>query len=99
MNVQELRADVPALQEGVYMNFGAHGPSPRAVVEAATGWLHDHEYRQPIEDDPYEDAFEHDVKRRIPDSSKAKEQLGWEPRIDLEKSLDEYINWYRTELR
>jgi len=57
MNAQELRADVPALEDGVYMNFGAHGPSPRAVVEAATEWLHDHEYRQPIEGDPYKGAF------------------------------------------
>jgi selenocysteine lyase/cysteine desulfurase len=31
----ELRADIPALANGVYMNYGAHGPIPRYVVDAA----------------------------------------------------------------
>jgi cysteine desulfurase/selenocysteine lyase len=58
MNPRELRADVPALGDGVYMNFGAHGPSPRYVVEAAEEFLESHEYRSPVHDDPYEAAFE-----------------------------------------
>ena len=57
MTPEDLRADVPALQDGVYMNFGAHGPSPRTVVEAATEWLHDHAYRLPVGGDPYKAAF------------------------------------------
>jgi nucleoside-diphosphate-sugar epimerase len=40
------------------------------------------------------DAFEHDVQRRVPDSSKARAELDWKPRIGLEDSLREYIDWY-----
>ncbi|MFC7095858.1 aminotransferase class V-fold PLP-dependent enzyme [Halobaculum marinum] len=57
MTPRELRADVPALQEGVYLNHGAHGPSPRYVVDAATAFLRDHEYDVPVHGDPYERAF------------------------------------------
>ncbi|RQG92055.1 NAD-dependent epimerase/dehydratase family protein [Natrarchaeobius chitinivorans] len=41
-----------------------------------------------------QESFEHDVKKRIPDSTKAKERLGWTPEISLEESLTEYIDWY-----
>jgi cysteine desulfurase/selenocysteine lyase len=58
MNPTELRADVPALQEAVYLNFGAHGPSPRYVVEAANEFQQSHEYHAPVRDDPYGAAFE-----------------------------------------
>ncbi len=54
----ELRESVPGLADGVYMNFGAHGPSPRPVVEAAEGFLESHEYDVPTAGDPYEVAFE-----------------------------------------
>lgn len=57
MTPRELRADIPALQEGTYLNYGAHGPSPRGVVNAATAFLEDHEYGS-AENDPYEVAFE-----------------------------------------
>lgn len=40
-------------------------------------------------------GYEHDVERRIPDSSKAREVLEWSPEISLEQSLSEYLNWYR----
>lgn len=53
----ELRADIPALQEDVYLNFGAHGPSPQYVVSAAAEFIRTHEYESPIRDDPYEMAF------------------------------------------
>jgi len=58
MTPRELRADVPALQDAVYLNFGAHGPSPRYVVEAANEYNERYEYDVPVEDDPYEVAFE-----------------------------------------
>lgn len=54
---QELRADIPALDETVYMNHGAHGPSPQYVVKAATAFARDHEFVVPREDDPYRRAF------------------------------------------
>lgn len=36
--------------------------------------------------------FEHDVQKRIPDVSKAKEQLGFEAQITLEETIDELYN-------
>jgi len=63
----ELRADIPALQQGAYMNYGAHGPSPRYVVSAAQEFLASHEYDSPIADDPYGAAFGtfDDVRGRV----------------------------------
>lgn len=50
-------------------------------------------------DEPFEieqqESFDHDVKKRIPDSSKAMELLDWEPTISLDESLEEYITWYQ----
>lgn len=39
--------------------------------------------------------FEHDVQRRIPDTSKAKKVLGFEAQINLSESLDEVIEWMK----
>ncbi|MFB6071727.1 MAG: aminotransferase class V-fold PLP-dependent enzyme [Halobacterium sp.] len=58
MNPRELRADTPALHEDVYLNFGAHGPSPQYVVEAAEEFLRAHEYEASTRNDPYEVAFD-----------------------------------------
>ena len=57
MTPRELRADVPALGDAAYFNFGAHGPSPEYVVEAAASFVEDHEYGSATTD-PYEYAFE-----------------------------------------
>lgn len=66
MTPRELRADIPALQDGTYLNYGAHGPSPRSVVDAATGFLESHEYGS-VEYDPYTVAVEtyEDVREQI----------------------------------
>lgn len=53
----ELRTDIPGLREGVYLNFGAHGPSPRYVVDAADEFVRVHEYEAPVDGDPYETAY------------------------------------------
>ena len=58
MTPRELRADVPALtDETAYLNYGAHGPSPEYVVDAAASFLESHEYGV-AEADPYERAYE-----------------------------------------
>ncbi|GAA0716285.1 selenocysteine lyase/cysteine desulfurase [Halorubrum trapanicum] len=66
MTPRELRADVPALDDAAYFNFGAHGPSPEYVVEAAASFIEDHEYGSATTD-PYEHAFEtyEEVRERI----------------------------------
>ncbi|OTF01755.1 aminotransferase class V-fold PLP-dependent enzyme [Halorubrum sp. SD683] len=58
MTPNELRADTPALHEDVYLNFGAHGPSPQYVVDAADEFVRSHEYEANARNDPYEKAFE-----------------------------------------
>lgn len=45
-----------------------------------------------------QEAFEHDVQRRVPSSKKAQEVLGWEAEVTLEESLTQYIDWYENEL-
>jgi UDP-glucose 4-epimerase len=40
-------------------------------------------------------GFEHDVQKRVPDTSKAKELLGFEATTSLEDMLDEVIPWIR----
>jgi len=44
---------------------------------------------QPQEDDP---------KRRRPDTSRAKERLGWEPRMELREGLERTVDWFREAL-
>lgn len=42
--------------------------------------------------------FQYDVRKRIPDTSKAKEVLGFEATTTLEDALDEVIPWIRKEI-
>ncbi|MUV88654.1 aminotransferase class V-fold PLP-dependent enzyme [Halapricum sp. CBA1109] len=58
MDSRDLRADVPALHDGTYLNFGAHGPSPSTVVGAAYEFLRRHEYETPVDGGPYGAAFD-----------------------------------------
>jgi cysteine desulfurase/selenocysteine lyase len=69
MNLTDLRGDTPALHEDVYMNFGAHGPSPRFVVEAAEAFVRSHEYEASARQDPYETAFDtyDQIRERVAD--------------------------------
>ncbi len=39
-----------------------------------------------------------DPKRRRPNITRAKELLGWEPRISLEEGLAPTVEWFRSEL-
>jgi len=65
---RDLRADVPALGEAAYFNFGAHGPSPERVVEAASDFVAAHEFGSGTTD-PYEHAFDayETVRERVAD--------------------------------
>ncbi len=57
MELSELRETIPALSDGVYCNWGAGGPSPRRVVEAAESALEHHEYESPTGAGMYPGAF------------------------------------------
>jgi len=47
----------------------------------------------------YEALPQDDPKQRRPDIAKAKELLGWEPKIDLERGLRMSLDYFRTEVR
>ncbi len=55
MDPEALRADIPALADVTYLNFGAHGPSPRSVVAACDRGVSAHEFSAGT-NDPYEHA-------------------------------------------
>lgn len=57
MDVAEVRSDIPVLEETAYLNWGASGPSPRRVVEAATETLQSHAYESPSGEGMYPYAF------------------------------------------
>ncbi len=43
MTPEELRADIPAVEETTYLNTGASGPSPQRVIDAVEDCLEEHE--------------------------------------------------------
>ncbi len=42
----------------------------------------------------YGKGFE-DTKRRVPDVNRARDVLGWEPRVDLEEGLGRLLDWWK----
>jgi len=58
MDPTAIRDEMPALETGVYCNWGAGGPSPRRVVEAGEAALEAHEYDAPTGDGMYAAALE-----------------------------------------
>lgn len=49
---------------------------------------------------PYEQAYEagfEDMRRRVPDVSKIKATIGWEPTTPLETTIDQIITYFETE--
>jgi nucleoside-diphosphate-sugar epimerase len=39
-----------------------------------------------------------DPRRRCPDITKAKQVLGWQPKVDLEEGLRRTIEYFRTQM-
>lgn len=58
MDFDDLRADIPALSDAVYCNWGASGPSPRRVVDAIESTLEYHEYESPGAEGMYPAAWD-----------------------------------------
>ena len=85
--------DPAAANEG--FNLGSSGGVTMLELAERIWDLSDRE--KPFEVETAE-GFDHDVKKRVPDSSKAGEILDWEPETSLQQSLEEYIEWYAEEL-
>lgn len=58
MDLEQLRADIPALDSTVYLNTGASSPSPRRVVEAVTDFAQFFEYEVPVGEGVYRVGWE-----------------------------------------
>jgi dTDP-glucose 4,6-dehydratase len=43
-------------------------------------------------------AVQDDPQRRCPDITRARELLGWEPKVDAEDGLAETLDWFRTQV-
>ncbi len=94
--VDDLIEGIRRLMETPYnkpVNIG--NPTEMTILEFAkliirlTGSKSEIIYRPLPEDDP---------KTRRPDNSRAKEVLGWEPRVPVEDGLRRTIDWYRSRL-
>jgi selenocysteine lyase/cysteine desulfurase len=57
MGPQDLRAEIPALADAAYFNYGAHGPSPQRVIDSVSEAVATHESQAAVED-PYKGAFD-----------------------------------------
>ncbi len=65
-----------------------------ALAELIWRLVHGEDSRVEIERIPYESFGKYeDVVRRVPDISRARELLGFEPKVDLETGLRETIRW------
>jgi selenocysteine lyase/cysteine desulfurase len=58
MTPEDLRADIPAMEEVAYMNTGASSPGPRTVVEAVQSAEAHHQYEAPIAEGMYPAAWD-----------------------------------------
>ncbi|MXR50841.1 aminotransferase class V-fold PLP-dependent enzyme [Halovenus sp. WSH3] len=58
MDPESLRSEIPAFEECTYLNWGASGPSPRTVVDAAAEFERYHQYDSPADEGMYEAADE-----------------------------------------
>ncbi len=58
MDPEQLRAEIPACEECVYLNTGASGPSPHRVVDAVQDFQERHKYDAPCGEGMYEVATE-----------------------------------------
>jgi UDP-glucose 4-epimerase len=79
-------------------DFNLSTPVATTVLELAElVWNKIHAGKKPfryVSDKPYQ----YDVRRRIPDTAKAKRVLGFEATTTLDQTLDEVIPWVREEI-
>ena len=57
MTPEALRADIPAVEQGVYLNTGASGPATNHVMDAMDEFVRYHEAEAPVGEGAYPAAF------------------------------------------
>jgi nucleoside-diphosphate-sugar epimerase len=81
-------------EKAINEDFNISTPQATSVLELAQAiWntIHPEKEFNYVCDDP----FEYDVQKRIPDTTKAKELLGFEAVVSLEESVKEVINYLK----
>jgi nucleoside-diphosphate-sugar epimerase len=78
-------------------DFNISTPVSTTVAELAETIWRKIKGDQPLEL-VHDDPFEHDVQRRVPDVTKAREVLEFEATTTLDEMLDEVIPWIATEI-
>jgi UDP-glucose 4-epimerase len=89
-----LAAAVPQA-EGQVFNIGS--ATETSVLELAEMIVAAVGSRSPIQLTPYENVYGarfEDIPRRVPDISRARQALGWEPQVSLEEGLKHTIAWW-----
>ena len=84
-------------EEALNNDFNISTPQSTTVLELAEKiWqkLNGDKQFQYVSDKP----FEHDVQKRVPDTSKAKKVLGYEANTSLDDMLDEVIPWIKEQV-
>lgn len=82
--------------KGVNETFNISVPNATTVLELAELiWTEVHGSKKPFRW-VSTDAFKHDVQKRIPDVTKAKNLLGFEATIPLEDSIKEVVLWMKA---
>lgn len=83
--------------EALNQEFNISTPVSTSVLELAQKiWtkLNGDKQFSVVSDTPYE----HDVQKRVPDTKKAKDLLGYEPETTLDDMLDEVIPWIKEQV-
>ena len=91
------RGIVTAMESPAALNedFNLSTAQSTTVLELAERiWTKVHDSDRPFSV-THDDGFEHDVNRRVPDVSKARDMLGFEADTTLDDMLDEVIPWVR----
>ncbi len=89
-----LAAAVPQAQGQVF-NVGS--ATETSILELAEMIVAAVGSRSPIQRTPYERVYGarfEDIPRRVPDISRARQVLGWEPQVSLEEGLKQTIAWW-----
>lgn len=82
--------------EGQVINLGStHETTIRELAELIRGYVgSSSEIRQTSYESYYGPGFE-DTRRRVPDITRAREVLGWEPQVSLEDGLARTFEWWK----
>ncbi|MBU2639827.1 MAG: NAD-dependent epimerase/dehydratase family protein [Nanoarchaeota archaeon] len=84
-------------EKAVNEDFNISSPEETKMIDLAKKLWNICEMEKPFEV-KFVSGFKHDVKKRIPDTSKIKELIGWEAKTKLDDGLKEVVDWLKTKI-